>query len=227
MSTRTTRIRTLAAAGLVAVSLGAAAVPAGAATSAVTGAKPTRAVAAKKAKCNYEIDRRLFTLTISKNWISDARRLTDDQRTSLIAGIDGVMTNLTTVNRPALQAATTRDAVNLACQAIYADNRVYAVIIPQLLLTVRADQLAAGHDLLVTKSAEKAAAGADTTALDALLASAQAKITAAQAAVTSVSPSSFNADPTGTKAILDQAAADLQSAAGDLLGALQALKALG
>lgn len=232
MSTHTSRrFRTLAAAGLVAVSLGASALPASAATGAsaatsTTGKRPGRSVAAQKAKCQQEINRRLFTLTISKQWIGQAPRLTTEQRTSMIAGLDSVMTQLTTVNRPALEAATTKTAVQAACQAVYADNRVYAVVIPQLLLTVRADQLAAGHDLLAARSAEKAAAGADTTELDAHLAAASAKTTAAQTAVAAVTPASFNADPAGTRAVFDQAAADLQGALGDLLRAIEELGTL-
>ena len=219
------RFRTLAAAGLVAVSIGAGALPASASTSSALGTRPT-SVAAKKAKCNYEIDRRMFILTISKTWIGNARRLTDTQRASLVAGIDSTMTNLETVNRPALAAATTRDTVKAACDAIFTDNRVYAVVIPQLMLTIRADQLGSGHDTLVTKSAEKLAAGADTTALNALLATAKTKIDGAQAAVVAVTPASFNADPDGTKAIFTTAGTDLQSAHSDLKSAITELATL-
>jgi len=219
----TNRFRTVAAAGLLSLAIGATAVPAGAATS---PAPRSGAAATAKARCTSEIQRRTFTLTISKDWITNAKRVTAGQKASMIAGIDATMTQLTTVNQPAVVAAKTRAELTAACQAILTDNRVYAVVVPQLLLTVRAEQLLTGHDKLVTKSAEKAAAGADVTVLNQQLATAKAKIDPALASVAAVTPASFNADPTGTKAIFDTAAADLQMAFSTLLQAIQTYRAL-
>lgn len=215
-------VRTLAIATTVGLGLGVAGlgtVPAGAST---TGP----AVAYTKARCNRAIDERLFILKISENRIAQVKRLTPDQRTAQIAGIDSVESHLVDVNRPAVNTATTGAAVRTACQAIYNDNRVYVVVMPQLFASVRIDEFANAFDRFDPLIAEKSAAGADTSAVAAFEASAKAHVDSAAALVSSVSPDSYNADPAGTRATLDQTTAELHAALADLLRGIVAFSHL-
>src|SRR5690349_20195859 len=116
----TTIQKSIAAVTVAGVGLVAGVVPAGAST---TGTVATFT----KTACNRAINERLFILTISENRIESIRRLTADQKAAEIAGIEEVKAHLVGVNRPALAAAVTRTQIRSACQAIYADNRVYAV----------------------------------------------------------------------------------------------------
>ena len=137
-----TTVRLAAVASLTAASFGlVAAAPAGASTS---GPVATYT----KAKCNQAIDERLFILDISEQRIEKVKRLTADQKAAQIAGIDGVQANLVNVNRPAVNNAKGKAGIKAACSAIYADNRVYAVVIPQLFASVRIDAGFPSEDFL-------------------------------------------------------------------------------
>ena len=219
------------AAGVTALLLGGTAAPAFAsgATASRAAAPATasaRSLEVIRAACNYEIDRRLFILTIADNWIASARHLTDEQRSSMTTSNVSVLEHLTGVNRPAVNAAGTTDALKAACEDIRTDNRVYAVVIPQLLLTIRNDQLADAVERLTALSAEKAAAGHDTTQVDAWLADAGPHVTSSQASVASVTVDSFNADPDGARAAFDSAQSDIAAAFGDVVQTFRALMSM-
>lgn len=169
-----------------------------------------------RAACNYEIDRRLFILAIADHWISTARRLSDDERATMLASNETVRDHLQTVNRPAVDAATNRDELAAACQAIVTDNRVYLVVIPQLMLTIRSMQIVDAVEALENLAAEKSAAGNDTSEVEAWLAEATVHVDAAVAATTSVTVDSFNSDPDAGRAAFDTAAAE-NTAAWDLV----------
>lgn len=197
-------------AGLVS---GLAAAPAGAAPAAPAGA----AKQYSRAACNRALDERLFVLAIAEHRVGEARRLTADQKATQIAGIDQVQAQLTGVNRPALQAARTAAQIRSACQAIYTDNRVYAVVLPQLFVTVRVDEYGNALDRFAPLVAEKRAAGVDVTELESLLAIASAHVDTAAALVSGVTPDRFNVDPAGVRQAFDSARAELDLALGDIL----------
>ena len=215
-------LRTLAATTVI--GLGAGVVGLGAAPAGASTAGPVAGFT--KAKCNQAIDQRLFILDISEQRIGQVKRLTADQKAAQIAGIDAVQANLVNVNRPAVAAATGRAAIKAACQAIYNDNRVYAVVIPQLFASVRIDEFGNAFERFDPKIAEKKAAGADTTAIEALVTSAKGHVDAAAALVSGITPDSFNADPAGTKAKFNQATDELNAALGDMLKAIVAFRDL-
>jgi hypothetical protein len=168
-----------------------------------------------RAACNHEIDRRMFILAVADDWISTARRLSDDERAAMLASNASVRDHLQDVNRPAVAAATDRDALAAACQAIFTDNRVYVVVIPQLMLTIRSTQIADALEALDGLAADKAAEGHDTTEVEGWLAEAAAHLEAAVAAGTSVTVDSYNADPESARAAFDTASAE-NAAAWDL-----------
>ncbi|MEZ5320936.1 MAG: hypothetical protein R2698_02425 [Microthrixaceae bacterium] len=211
---KTRSIRMLAATSVLGMGLGVAGpsiVPA--------GASPARRAVNiyTKTRCNQAINERLFVLAISEQRIAQVKRLTAEQKAAEIAGIDEVQAHLSDVNRPALNNAHTTSAVRTACQAIYQDNRVYAVVIPQLFASVRIDEFGNAFDRFDPMIAQKKADGADTTEVEALVASSKAHVDTAAGIVSSITPDSFNADPAGTRARFDQTVGELNAALGDLL----------
>lgn len=203
---------------LCALTLGSVALPAvagatgaGAAAVAQDGSRLERF----RAACNHEIDRRLFTLAIADNWIVTARRLSGEERATMLASNDSVRRHLLDVNRPAVNAASNRGELAAACEAIFSDNRVYLVVVPQLMITIRATQIADVLEALDGLADRKAAEGHDTTEVEGWLAEASVQNEAAFAAVTSVTVESYNADPAAGRAAFDSAVAE-NAAAWDL-----------
>lgn len=215
-------LRILAA--TTALGLGLAVAGPGVASAGASTAGPV--ATSTKARCNQAINERLFILDISERRIGEVKRLTADQKAAQIAGIDAVAANLVNVNRPALNAASGRAAIKAACQAIYGDNRVYAVVIPQLFASVRIDEFGNAFDKFDPLIAEKKAAGADTAAIEALQVSAKAHVDAAAALVSGITPDSYNADPAGVKARFAQATDELQAALADVLKGIVAYRDL-
>ena len=165
-----------------------------------------------RSACNHEIDRRLFVLAIADNWVNNARRLSDEERATMLASNASVRDHLENVNRPAVNAATNREELAAACDAIFTDNRVYLVVIPQLLITIRSTQIADGLEALSGLADRKASEGHDTTEGAGWLAEATTHIDAAVAASTSVTVESFNADPAAGRAAFDTAVAENDAA---------------
>jgi len=219
------RIRTLQSATAIAataLALTAGVVPASASAASAAGPKAS----STKARCNMAIDERLFILSIAEQRIGEVKRLTATQKAAQIAGIDQVEANLVNVNRPAVNSATTRAAVKASCSAIYADNRVYAVVIPQLFISVRIDEFGTAFAKFNPMIAEQRAAGRDTAAIEALVSTAAGHVDAAAATVSGVTPAQFNADPAAVRAAFDTAQAELQAALADVLNAIVAYRDL-
>ena len=215
MQLRTTR--TLAAVGIAATILGVGAMPASAS---VTTRHPVRAVhltraarglAAQKARCTFEVDKRVFSLGLARIRVGQVRHLTDAQRATEQANIDAVSHNLETVNRPAIRNAATRAALDVACRATFLDNRVYAVVVPQLFLTVHGDQLGDLLDTLNANIATAKTAGKDTAAVEAVAADARAHVDAALTAISTVTAEQYNADHAAVKTVFEHAATDLET----------------
>jgi len=211
-------IGTTVAAALMATTIAAA--------GATTTTGPGRRIEAKRAVCIAEIDRRVTALGAVQTRIDAMPRLTAEQKATEDANIASTVTTLNTVNRPAVLAATNRASLAAACSAIYTDVRVFAVVLPQIIDTVKIDRLNSVVASLQALSAKKAAAGADTSSADALISSGNAKLTDAAAATASVTVAGFNADPAGTMATWHSVEVSLNGAFTDLLGAFGLFKAL-
>lgn len=226
-TTARTPLRTTVVAATVGVALAAGLAVDLAPAGASAGASSAGPVATyTKAACNRAIDERLFVLDISEQRIATVKRLTADQKAAQIAGIDAVQANLVDVNRPAVAAASGRAGIRDACRAIYTDNRVYAVVIPQLFASVRIEEFGNAFERFDPMIAEQRAKGLDTSAIEALETSAKAHVDTAAAIVSAITPDSFNTDPAGTKAKFQQATDELQAALGDVLKGIVAYRDL-
>ena len=207
---------TTVAAALMATTIGAA----GATTT--TG----RTLEAKRVQCLSEIDRRVQALGVVETRIDAMPRLTAEQKAAEDANLQSTTATLNSVNRPAVTAATDRASLEAACHAVYADVRVFVVVLPQILNTVKIDLLNSFLGKLRAVSVEKAAAGQDTSSADARIAAADASISEAAAATASVTVARFNADPDATMAVWRNVHTQLMSAFVGLLTAGGELRAL-
>ena len=198
-----------------------------AATTGAAGAATTgRTLETKRARCLSEIDRRVVALGAVQTRIDAMPRLTAEQKATEDANLQSTIATLNSVNRPAVTAATGRTTLEAACHSVYADVRVFAVVLPQILNTVKIDLLNTLVGKLQAGSAELAAAGKDTSSADALIAAADLKISGAAAATASVTVAGFNADPSGTAAVWQTVHSDLISAFVGLMTAGSQLRAL-
>jgi len=203
-STPTKSIRFAVAGLAVAATLSGAALGAASPAGASTIGVPATSMQVQKAKCLAEIDVRVWAMGVSKARIDNARHLTAEQKAAINTTIVDVYTNLTTVNRPAVLDASTRAALDAACKAIFTDNRVFAVVLPQVYYTGQIDILGNLADKLTAKSQAAQASGKDTAAVDAKITSAQARLAESAAALATVTANSFNADPAAARATFDQ-----------------------
>lgn len=201
--TPTKSIRAATAGLVVALTLSGAALAVASPAGASTTRLPVSSFQAKKAKCLAEIDIRVWAMGVSKARIDSARHLTVEQKAAINTTIVDVYTNLTTVNRPAVRDASTTEALGAACQAIYSDNRVFAVVLPQVWYTGQIDVLDNAADKLTEKSQGAQAQGKDTAAADAKIASAQARLDDSAASLATVTADSFNADPAAARAAFE------------------------
>jgi len=170
-----------------------------------------------RTKCNNQITFRSIVLHDLAQRITHAQRLSPEQKEPMVASINETINVLETIYRPAVNNATTREALAEACKAIFVDLRIFAVYVPQTRFTAMVDALTNWKDNLAVKVQAAHDAGEDTTELEALLASAGSKLEEATTKITSVSPESFNADPEGTREIWASVHDGLKSAFVDLL----------
>ena len=185
-----------------------------------------RTLKTKRAQCLSEIDRRIEALGAVQTRIDAMPRLTAAQKASEDANLHSTIATLNSVNRPAVTAATDRTTLGTACHAVYADVRVFVVVLPQIVNTVKIDLLNTFLGKLQAASAELVAAGKDTSSADALIAAADAGISEAAAATASVTVAGFNADPETTMAVWQSVHSRLTSAFVGLLTAGAQLRAL-
>lgn len=209
-----TSLRLVAASVVGAIALTTGAGAAGASVSASARRNPMEVV---RTKCNNQITFRSIVLHDLAQRINHAQRLSPEQKEPMVASINETINVLETVYRPAVNNATTREALAEACKAIFVDLRIFAVYVPQTRFTAMVDALTNWKENLAVKVQAAHDAGEDTAELEALLASAGSKIEEATTKITSVSPDSFNADPEGTREIWASVHDGLKSAFVDLL----------
>jgi hypothetical protein len=220
-------IRTTAAVALTAgLSLGAFAGLAQASPDSGTGATTPDTTGTTQARCDAAITKRVNDLATWTGKVNAAAHLTDDQKTALTTELSSVSTGLTTVAKPAVDAATDKASLKAACQAIVTNYRVYLVVDPQVRLTGAADLEETGIAQVQAAAATAKASGLDTTAIDALLTTATALESGAVTKVAAITPASFNADQAGTKAIFVAARHDLRQGHLDVVQARRALAKL-
>ncbi len=211
MKTTSLRIAAAGLAGAVALTAG---LTAGSAGASVTSVAP---IARERVLCNVKIDNRLGALETLQAHIDATSHLTADQKAPIDSSIAQTINVLNTVYRPAVNSATTRTALNAACNSIYVDLRIFVVYLPDQIYTGDLDALGNYQAKLQTAVTAQQAAGTDTTTEQAQLDDATAKMADAQTKIASVTPDSFNADPAGTRATWDAVHADVFGAFGDLM----------
>ena len=208
----------------------AGAILVGTAGVAVAGASTTSparpGLEARRAQCISEIDRRVTALGKVQARIDGMARLTAEEKATQDANLGAVVTTLNTVNRPAVTAAATPATLAQACAGIYADVRVFAVVLPQIIDTVKIEAMQTFSAKLTERSAAKAAEGKDTTAPDALIAAANTSLTELTATVSAVTVAGFNADPAGTKATWESVSSQMWVNFGNLITASNQIAAL-
>lgn len=183
------------------------------------------ALQAGKDRCDQAIDNRHAALGELDVRVTAAVTLTAAHKDTVVATIDATTAGLDALE-PAIDAATDRAALTAACHHITVDYRVYALVIPQAELaigydaeSVAATTLDAFGDAADAIIAAERAAGKDTSAAEATLASLRTETAAASTAidgkpdaVLTIEPAQWNADRT----VLEPYRAALATAAGHL-----------
>lgn len=183
-------------------------------------------MASRRANCVSEINRRVTALGQAQARVDSSKKLTADQKSAVDANIGTVVTNLDTVNLPAVQSAKTPATLAAACNAIYADNRVFAVVLPELQFTAYIEGIGNYNDQVISDAAAAKAAGKDTTQVDAKTAEATTKLSDAATQLATVTPASYNADPASVGPVWQAVRADLYTAYVDAITAHETLKSL-
>jgi hypothetical protein len=186
---------------------------------------PQDKIANKKDKCLAAIDKRVGDLAEWGSKVGGLTKLTPATKTALQTQLTTVSTGLTTVAKPAVQAATTPDALKTACQNVVTVYRVYAVVNPQVFLTVGVDSTLTAADAL-RAALSTATKGAGDASVTALIDQAVATANAVQAKISPITPASYNAAPDATKALFKSARADLKSARSNLKAAGKSIRDL-
>lgn len=183
-----------------------------------------------------EIARRLDTIAKLRTVIAEAKALTADHRSALAAILDRSQSGLS-VLKSKIDADTSLATLRADIHAIFADYRIYALVVRQVHLVRGDDAVTAAAARLTEAAATIQVAiqtaqqnGKDVTVASQHLAAMQAAITAATgqvdgdaAQVLPLTPSEWNA---GTaKPVLDAARTSIATARTDLATALSEAKA--
>jgi hypothetical protein len=176
-------------------------------------------------KCLTGIDRRIADIGVWTSQIDGLVKVTADTKAVLRTELTSVATNLDTVARPAVVAATTPQQIKAACQSIVNDYRVYVVLHPRTFGTAAVDATLVSAEALRTKLTE-VTGGAGNADVQALLDRAVANANAAMTTLAPLTASGYNAAPAPTKAAIKSARAQLKAAKKDLTSARTKLKKL-
>lgn len=187
---------------------------------------PPVPLATRRAECVSEINRRVTALGQAQARIDASKRLTTEQKASIDANIGAVVTHLNTVNLPAVESAATTAGLAAACSAVYLDNRVFVVVLPELVYLARLDVIGNFNDKVIADAGVAEAAGKDVAAVLAKTAEATAALTAAAARLVEVTPASYNADPASVGPVWNAVQSDLLTAFFATLTAHQLLSRL-
>lgn len=218
---------------------GTAAVPT-ARTTAQTANQTTR-ITNIKTRADKEIEFRLTSLNDALSRISNAKKLSADDKTKFTGEIQTDITALTNL-KTKIDADTDLTTLITDAKTIFTDYRVYAIFLPQVhmlsaidIIGVTADNLATVSGKLQTRIQTTQSQGKDVTNLNTLLSDMNAKIAdsktqaqAAEAEIVSLTPSNFPATSTlqDARSKIKTASQDLKTARNDALQILQGLHAL-
>ena len=206
-------------------------------------AKGEPTVAHWKAVGLCEVDRRLATIDRLRSAVETARALTDEHAAALVRILDRSAEGLRAL-RAEIEADTTLAELHEDIRSIYADFRIYVLVVRQVWLVTGADGVAAGGAALNETAADLAvlvaeaeAAGKDVTQATAHLAAMEAAIEEALTGVAGVAddvlpltPADWNAGTAGPvlrearQAIVD-ARANLRTALAEARQVIAALAA--
>jgi hypothetical protein len=211
-------------------------------TALAPAANPPRAtVASVRSFADCEISRRLATLASLSSKVAAARAIAPADAATLAAEIAAEGSGLTAL-KARIDAETTLPALRADLVRIVTEYRVYVLVVPQVNLTIAADAVAAAQGkfaqistALAARIAAAQAAGRDTTAAQASLATMRAAVDAAVALVRplpaqllALTPAQFNAGTapviTAARTAIGRARDDLKAAATAARACLQALK---
>ena len=219
----------IAAVAVPAALLLSIATPAFAATTVNASSRASARMVKAQANADTEITNRIAALTKLEGRISAMKNVTSDQKATLNANI---ATEVGTLGSLDAKIKADTDAASIAAdkKSITADNRVYALVVPQANIVAAADSAATVGNMITALEAKlqarvsaAATAGTNVTALTASLSDMTAKVadgqSQAQAALTAVTglvPD--NGDQTvqaSNTAALKAARADLKTAQSD------------
>jgi len=190
-------------------------------------------VAAIKARCDAQVDRRLATIADLERVIDQARDLTGAHR--------GTLHQLLAGDRSGLQALRAKidadgDAATLRsdCHKIVTDYRIYVLVAPKVRLVIAADRvaaIAARFDQLAPKVQSRIdaakARGQDVTALQSALDDAKAKVADARSKTAGLADQVLALDPggyPGNRSTLQSARQAMFAARQELLAARNDLR---
>lgn len=228
----------LLGAGLIVASPAAAL----AAAKPAAGANDSQRVTVIKSKADQEITRRLNQLGKLQSLIANAQKLSTADKTALSGEVSNTVSGLTSL-KTKIDADTDLATLKTDVQAIFAEYRVYALVMPKVrLIRTADDQQAAEAKLqtlagkLQTRIASAKANGKDVTTLQTQLDDLNAKVAAAQSIsagveqkVLPLQPTDYNSDHgilSGYQSQLKTAHQDNQAAFQDAKAIVQALKKL-
>jgi hypothetical protein len=188
-------------------------------------AAPRDSVTNRKDKCLNSIDQRIADIGAWKVQLDGWAKVTVEAKDALRSELTLVATNLDTIARPAIVAATTTKEIKAACQSVVTDYRVYVVLHPRVFVSATADATLVSAEAMRVHLID-VTGGAGNGDIQALL---ERAVNNANAALTTVAPitaGSYNASPAPTKAALKAARAQLKAAKKDLVAAKAKLKKL-
>jgi hypothetical protein len=169
--------------------------------------------------CVAAIDARLPRLSAAKAALASARRLTDAHRAALTGLIDDATAGLQTL-RGEIQADSEVGALLEHCRSIFADYRVFALLLPRTRLVIAADVSVAGADKLDNVAGKLGAAIAQAEAAGRDMAQAKADLEAMKGKIASGRTSAAAV----ADAVLKLTAADWKADHNLLLPARQSLQ---
>lgn len=181
-------------------------------------------------KAGKEITRRIDSLNKNINKISEMKKLTENQKSSLINDIQSEISSLTELNKK-IQSETDLETLLTDVKSIISSHRTYLLFLPktQIIITANrflntADKLNELAAKLQTRINEAKSKGEDTSSMQTTLVDMQGQITDAKTQANNAINSVFTLQPTDypdNKPDLQKAREMLQTAHKDLINARQ------
>lgn len=183
-----------------------------------------------KTRGDSEINRRVSVLTHLIDVINGVKRLTTDQKTTLVSQVQDQVNSLTTL-KTKIDSDTDIATLRTDVKSIVDSYKIFALYVPKMYIIVHADRLLNIADdmtlvsqKLQTRITDAKNAGKDTTSAQSFLDDRNAKIadakTKAQEAIDTVLPLTPDGYP-ANRTILQSARTNLQTARRDLQTAIQ------